>query len=166
MRLTRRDALASLAAAGVSTGCLAPEDAPDDVVDGMSDVAEAIYPTELEPTDEFFETYVVGRLEGRAGYLDGVRATLSDLDEASRELRGSEVSDLDPAEVSGLLRSLGADEADPVADGTLAERLRFYVVNELQYALYTTPVGGRLVGVENPIGHPGGLSSYQRGGRG
>lgn len=162
MELTRRDALAALAFAGVTTGCLEPEDAPRDVVDGLSQVAEAIYPSEVEATGEFVETYVVGRLEGREGYLDGVRTTLSDLDDASHELEDAELSDLSPDEISGLLRRLGADEADPVPDGTLAERLRFHVVNELQYALYTTPVGGRLVGIENPVGHPGGLSSYRR----
>ncbi len=164
MELTRRDALAALAFAGVTTGCLEPDDAPQDVVDGLSQVAEAIYPSEVEANGEFVETYVVGRLEGREGYLDGVRTTLSDLDDASQELEDSVLSHLSPDEISEQQRSYGSDEADPVADGTLPERLRFHVVNELQYALYTTPLGGRLVGIENPVGHPGGLSSYRRGG--
>lgn len=164
MRLTRRDALASLAFAGVTTGCLEPGDTPQDVVDDLSKVAEAIYPSEVEPSTEFLETYVVGRLEERDGYLDQLRTALSDLDEASRELEDAGLAELTPDERSELLRRLGADEADPVSGGTLAERLRLHVVNELQYALYTTPVGGRLVGIENPIGHPGGISSYRTGG--
>jgi hypothetical protein len=39
--------------------------------------------------------------------------------------------------------------------------VRYYVVNELLYALYTSPTGGELVGIENPQGHPGGHESYQ-----
>jgi len=39
---------------------------------------------------------------------------------------------------------------------TLAERVRYYVVNELLLALYASPTGGELVGLENPQGHPAG----------
>ena len=61
-----------------------------------------------------------------------------------------------------LLRGIGVETADPVPDGTLTERVRFYLVNDLLFAFYASPTGGRLVGIENPIGHPGGIESYQR----
>jgi hypothetical protein len=41
--------------------------------------------------------------------------------------------------------------------------VRYYVVNELLLALYASPTGGELVGIENPQGHPGGTASYQQG---
>jgi hypothetical protein len=60
---------------------------------------------------------------------------------------------------------MGADTADPDPDpdGTDAGRVRYYVVNELLYALYASPTGGELVGIENPRGYPGGTASYRRG---
>jgi len=73
------------------------------------------------------------------------------------------VGDLSVADRDSLLREVGADTAPPDPDGTNAERVRFYVVNELLYALYTSPTGGELVGIENPQGHPGGTDTYQRG---
>jgi hypothetical protein len=60
---------------------------------------------------------------------------------------------------------MGVHTADEDPDGTTAERIRFYVVNELLFALYASPAGGRLVGIENPQGHPGGAESYRRGPR-
>ena len=64
-----------------------------------------------------------------------------------------------------VLRQLGVHTADEDPDGTRAERIRYYVVNELLYALYASPTGGELVGIENPQGYPGGRASYQRGPR-
>jgi len=58
---------------------------------------------------------------------------------------------------------MSVDTADPVPDGDDVERVRYYVVNELLFALYSSPTGGELVGLENPRGNPGGLASYQRG---
>jgi len=55
--------------------------------------------------------------------------------------------------------------ADENPDGTAAERVRFFVVNELLLALYASPTGGELVGIENPQGYAGGAESYQRGPR-
>jgi len=41
-------------------------------------------------------------------------------------------------------------------------RVRYYLVNDLLFALYSSPTGGKLVGIENPQGHPGGTGSYQQ----
>jgi hypothetical protein len=58
---------------------------------------------------------------------------------------------------------MGADTVDPDPDGGDVARVRYYVVNELLFALYASPTGAELLGLENPQGHPGGLASYQRG---
>jgi hypothetical protein len=58
---------------------------------------------------------------------------------------------------------MGVDLVDPDPDGFSAERVRFYLVNELLYALYSSPTGGTLLGLENPQGYPGGSESYQQG---
>jgi hypothetical protein len=41
--------------------------------------------------------------------------------------------------------------------------VRHLVVNDLLYALYASPTGARLAGLENPPGHPGGIESYREG---
>jgi hypothetical protein len=61
------------------------------------------------------------------------------------------------------LREMGVHTAEPDPAGTTAERVRYYLVNEVLYALYASPKGGELVGIENPQGYPGGANSYQQG---
>ncbi|MFP4631879.1 MAG: gluconate 2-dehydrogenase subunit 3 family protein [Halobacteriota archaeon] len=163
MELRRRDALAALAAMGLA-GCLDTSDVEvdDSTVDGLTAVARTVYPDEVDVDRDFVETLVVGRSGARDGHQSAIRSAVDDLDEAARELEGSRLVELEADDVDGLLRRLGCETAEPKPDGSLAERLRFNLVNELLYAFYTSPVGGRLVGIENPIGHPGGLESYTR----
>jgi uncharacterized membrane protein YbhN (UPF0104 family) len=59
-----------------------------------------------------------------------------------------------------FLRSLGVDRAASRREGNRAEQIRFYLVNSLLYLLFTKPRGSRLVGIENPDGHPGGFAVY------
>jgi len=171
MELTRRDALVALGVAGTAAGGAytvsrldGDEEAPAEaVVERLSPVAEVVYPSEVGVTDDFLETYVVGRTEERDGYLDGVVEALDTLDAYTHGLRDEGFADAPQEKRDQLLRYMGVDEAEPEPDGTDAERVRYYVVNELQYALYTSPVGGKLVGIENPVGYPGGMDSYRRG---
>lgn len=171
MELTRRDALVALGIAGTAAGgayAVSRLDgdekaSAEHVVERLPPVAEVVYPSEVEPTREFLETYVVGRVEERDAYLGGVVEALDTLDGYTRELRDERFADAPLDERDQLLRYMGVDEAEPDPDGTDPERVRYYVVNELQYALYTTPVGGRLVGIENPVGYPGGTESYTKG---
>lgn len=167
MELTRRDALVSLGVAGAATGgaytiTRLDNDDAEDVVQRLSPVAEVVYPSEVEVTAEFLETYVVGRVKSRDGYIEGVVDALNTLDDYTRNLRDEDFSDASSDARNSLLRYMGVDEAEPNPEGTDPERVRYYLVNELQYVLYTTPVGGRLVGIENPVGHPGGLGTYRR----
>jgi hypothetical protein len=172
MDLSRRDALAALAATGVAgvAGAAALDDAdgtpvdPSDngAVDGLDTlvaVAETVYPSAATGVETFVETYADGLPDGRR---DDVLAVAADLDATARDWHDAPLVDLDRSTRDGLLRDLGVDVADPDPDGYLSERIRFHLVNELLYAFYASPAGGRLVGIENPIAYPGGTESYRR----
>ncbi|WP_135819599.1 gluconate 2-dehydrogenase subunit 3 family protein [Halostella litorea] len=177
--LTRRDALAALASGGVVVGAGAAglrrslADAPDDGVDLSAErerdllfaVAEVVYPSELDGVREFVETYVAGRADDRDGYRAATREALATIDERARTWRDAEFPALPPDERDAHLREMGLHSADADPDGYESARIRYYVVNELLYALYSSPTGGELVGIENPQGHPGGGDTYRRGPR-
>ncbi|WP_410764897.1 gluconate 2-dehydrogenase subunit 3 family protein [Haloferax sp. DFSO60] len=174
MRLTRRDALAVLAGLGIAGGGAAIVDTYDpptadaadgsqtvDVVETMVAAGQVVYPSGVEGIGEFVETYVVGRASDEKREL-GFTETVAELDAVARDWHGAPFVDLDVETRETLLQQLGTKTADPVPDGTLSERIRFHVVNELLYAFYSSPTGGELVGIENPIGYGGGTESYQR----
>ena len=173
MELTRRDAIAALAAAGITVGGGAAvlardgrdesdgdtssndDAATDGTVEGPIEeghlstlvaAASVLYPSEVDRTEAFVETFVRGRASEQPDHARGVAEAATYLDDYARAWRDR-----------GF--------ADPVPDGSDVERVRYYVVNELLYALYSSPTGGELVGIENPQGHPGGVESYRRGPR-
>ena len=184
MELTRRDAAAALAAIGATGGVAlgvrratddgggseggAPawdgEGAPGDeaVRTAMAALAEPLYPEAVSGIDAFVEAFLDGRLDGSA-HGEGIRSAVAEVESAARSWYGAPVAALSAADRDELLRELGADVAEESPDGTTAERVRYYVVNELLLALYSSPTGGELVGIENPQGYAGGAESYQRG---
>ena len=187
MELTRRDALAALSAAGATVGggvVAARFDPPraDDVAGDESDdddadaevslstdlldlldaVAAVVYPDGVDNRRAFVEEYVVGRVADRPAYREGLREAAAQLDAVGRDWYGAPYADLDAAVRDRILRELGVETADPDPEGPISDRIRLYVVNDLLFALYSSPTGGRLVGIENPIGHPGGIESYRR----
>ena len=187
MELTRRDALAALSAAGatVGGGVLAarfdPPRADDgsgadpagddagtevslstDLLDLLDAVAEVVYPDGVGERRAFVDSYVVGRVTDRPAYREGLREAAAQLDAVARDWHDAPYADLDVDTRDRILRNLGVETADPDPKGPLTDRIRFYVVNDLLFAFYSSPTGGRLVGIENPIGDPGGTESYQR----
>ena len=184
MELTRRDALAALAAVGATVGggvlagrydppradaasdagseSVAEPTLSTDLLDLLDAAAEVVYPSGVDGRRTFVETYVLGRTENRPAYREGLQEAAAQLDAVARDWRGQPYADLEAGVRDKLLRDLGVETSEPVADGTITERIRFYVVNDLLFAFYSSPAGGRLVGIENPIGHPGGIESYQR----
>ncbi|WP_435064372.1 gluconate 2-dehydrogenase subunit 3 family protein [Halobaculum sp. EA56] len=183
MQLSRRDALAALSAAGAGSlaGCGAPTASRDagasDGADGDTDgtpvgehelstlvaVAEAVYPSDVEGIPEFVRTYTGGRVDGGDAYARGVAEAVRELDEYAEEFYDERFAALSTETRAEALGYMSVDDVDPDPEGTDAERVRHYVVNELLYAFYTSPTGAGLAGLENPPGHPGGTESYRRG---
>lgn len=170
LRLTRRDALIALSALGA--GATITGTYRNRVAGGIDEermerrllaVAEAIYPPEVEVTDDFVSTYVTGRLHRREQYLQAQASALHDLDIHARRHAGRSFDSLSTNRRLDVLEQMGVHRSHPNPEGTREERIRYFVVNDLLYALFSTPVGGELVGCENPPGFPGGREAYQRG---
>ena len=171
MELTRRDARAALAALGASgptAGCVdrsatsEGDGEIEPVREALVATAEVLYPSELTGIGEFVETFTAGRLDD-GPHAEGVREAVDLLETRAQSWYDGSVAELSAADRDSLLRETGANTAEEQPDGTPAERIRYYVVNELLLALYSSPTGGELVGIENPQGHAGGIDSYQRG---
>ncbi|APW97623.1 hypothetical protein CHINAEXTREME_07485 [Halobiforma lacisalsi AJ5] len=179
MELTRRDAVAALAALGVGGAAVAGLDRSDWGASGDGDAraetvdadriretllaaAEVVYPREVTGIEEFVGTFLEGRLEDPT-HATALDETVAKVDELAEAWYGARFATLSTGGRESFLREVGADTADEDPDGTTAERVRYYVVNELLLALYASPTGGELVGIENPQGHPGGIDTYQRG---
>lgn len=175
LRLTRRDALAAIAAGGLVGGSLLASEAavgeldPDVEPNGerfddgeigmLVAVATAVYPTAVSVEPSFVETYTRPiSAERRAA----MRRAMSALDGHTRRLRGRPFTALSPSAREATLRDLGVDRVHPNPDGTDLERIRYHLVNTLLYALFSTPRGSELVGITNPKGHPGGYESLMR----
>lgn len=174
VKLTRRDAIAVLVASGIGASAVIASESVEETKSDRSElsdadvskivaVAEVVYPSAIEVTTEFVETYSLGRVQDRPEYLTGIISAASDLNTYTKRWYGVEFDDLSKLKRDRILREMGVDRAHPVPAGTVSERVRYYLVNDLLYALYSTPIGGELIGLENPPGHPGGLESYQRG---
>lgn len=167
--LTRRDAIAALGAAGIAVGAAAlgseileAEGFTERDLSTITAAAQVLYPTEVEGIGPFVEDYLAGRAADRPSHAAEVRAATRRLDAYAREWRDAPFADLAPDARADLMRSMGLDAAEPDPDGADPSRLRYYLVNELLFALYASPTGGELVGLENPQGHPGGTDSYRR----
>jgi len=185
--LTRRDALTALAATGVGAAGLSALALADDAdgdsegdsgddraddgeqplgrreVETVQAVARVVYPAEVSGVEGFVERYVLGRARDQPAHARGIAAAVAEVDEYARDWYDRGFLEMDRDDREEALREMGAPVADPDPEGSAVERVRFYLVNELLYALYTTPTGAELVGLENPQGYPGGTDSYQRG---
>jgi hypothetical protein len=178
VELSRRDALAALAVFGTGAGAGAAiwsagdrDDEPpaadgalnEHALETLIAIAEVVYPSEIRGVEAFVRAFSEGRVGKRPELAAGIRASVRELDTLGRDWHDGATAELEPETRERLLRELGADTAEGDPDGSPAERVRYFLVNELLYALYASPTGGELVGIENPQGYPGGLTSYQRG---
>ena len=170
MELTRRDALLALAGSGLVASAAVAEEAVAgrDATLSASDtdtilaLAEVLYPSSVDVTAEFVETYVLGRQAVDEAYVAGLSEALDVIRTTSRQETGRAFASLDESLRDDVLRRTGADRAHAAPDGTVAQRVRYFVVDELLYALYVTPKGAGLIGTENPKGYPGGTEIYQQ----
>jgi hypothetical protein len=168
MELTRRDALlgaiggssaVSLAVYELESGASAatdPASLSEDEVRTLVSVAETVYPSQVDPTGEFVRGYTTRLDDAR---VRATRRTIGDLDRAARRHFGTEYRNLSTGVGDRLLRRLGVDRVRSGPGGTLAERVRFHLVNSLLYVLMTSPRGTEPFDIENPVGHPGGFES-------
>ncbi|MFC7019290.1 MULTISPECIES: hypothetical protein [Haloarcula] len=179
--LSRRQLLAALGGAAVAAGGygygvrggagLTPGgggDASDSPaspahVETLTALAEAIYPPSMAVDESWIENRVFGRVEPQAGHFDQLVAAVEAVDTHARARFGGPVTALSPDHRRGVLHSLGATEVHPTADGTTAERVRFYLLGDLLYVLLTAPESSDLTGIANPPGHPGGTDVYTQG---
>lgn len=174
MELTRRDATIALAAVGISSLAIGTHQFRGDQASdsSMTDaeketihstliaIADVVYPTTVTGIPTFVATYLDGRLS-HVEHPQEMIATVNELNSLAMTWHDNTVPELSRGTREQLLRETGAAAAAENPTGTTAERIRYFVVNELLFALYASPTGGELVGIENPIGHPGGIQSYQ-----
>ncbi|WP_336337986.1 gluconate 2-dehydrogenase subunit 3 family protein [Haloarcula brevis] len=137
--------------------------ASEDHVATLTALASAVYPSTVSVDSSFIERHVFGRVEPEPGHFERLVAAIEAVDDHARARFGDGVTELSAGRRRQVLQSMGVTTVHPTADGTTAEQVRFYVVNDLLYALFTAPVGGELLGIDNPPGHPGGREAYQRG---
>jgi hypothetical protein len=171
--LSRRDAMAALVAGGIGIGgpALALSERTSE---GLNDrnaqsvalseddratlvaLTDVLYPSAVTAGDSFVQTYVGNLPEERQA---AISESIDDLDDAARRYTGSEFATLSVGERDAVLRRMGVDTANSDPSGTPPQRILYHLVNSLLYALYTSPTGSRVAGIENPIGHPGGYES-------
>lgn len=187
MELSRRDAIAALAAAGIGLGGAAayasdsvpdpgsPADAAsngepspgasgsDELLATLVSLAEVLYPSAVSGTGEFVETYATGRFEDDGARRERVSEAAATLDARANKQYGADFRTLSADERDDVLREMNQSYTDADPDGDELQRVRYYLVDELLYALFSSPKGGRLAGSENPAGYPGGLEAYQQG---
>lgn len=172
MKLTRRDALIALGGAVGVGGVMAVDSRPPDTTkkenqteltsDGVKSLvaaADVVYPSEVEGIDEFVSEYVTGLPRYRQSAIE---ATIDELNRYSREIRGRDFREMTPQARESVLKQLGVHQSGSDPEGDLPERVRYDIVNQVLFGLFSSPKGGRLVGITNPVGYPGGYQSYQR----
>jgi len=173
MRLTRRETLATVLLGGLGTGAglqvlaevpeAGREPDGDRIVtdyqrETLSAVAEAIYPSALTDPGVLAERYLAYQPLDR---LQAIRDAILDLDQAAQRRYDAPFATLTTGERETLLREMGVDRVAAARDGTVSARIRYFLVDGLLFALVTNPEGSQLVGVDNPVGFPGG---YEYGG--
>lgn len=170
MQLTRRDAVLSAAAGLVSgTGLAAfhsaqtspsrnaeddgTEPIAEDTVATLVSLADVVYPSSVETTPEFVNTYVQHLEQTR---IEQIRTATADLNATARAVTGRRFEALSEPQREGVLRELGVGNVTPRQHGTVSSRVRYHLINGLLLALFTAPKGGQLFGIDNPLGYPGG----------
>lgn len=165
MDLTRREAVVGLVGCslGVEFVGFTTDGEPDSLISTLRAAAEVVAPQTVEVDDVFVSQYVLERARVDPDYRRHISEAVSQLDTQARRKYQRRFAALDPPKRRRVFRSLGVHVSNPHPDGMLSQRIRYYIVNDLQYALYTHTLGGKAVGVENPPGYPGGTEAYRRG---
>lgn len=141
---------------GSTTGSSELDDA---TVATMVALAAVIYPRTVSVEHSFVRNYVtVLGPEHRTRIQRAAR----ELDLAARSMMSTGFSSLSVERRAAVLRNLGASSVQPRPTGTVAVRVRYYLVNGLLVALFTSPKGTTLFGIDNPPGYPGGYPGQEQ----
>lgn len=167
MKLTRRQTFLGLLGASSAAGLGAYEliDVPRssrstvsrDELETLLTVADVVFPADPRPLEPVIASYVDRLGDGRTRALV---ATVAELDQAAYAQFGIPVRSLSRGECERLFEVLGVTRVQPRPEGTVPERIRFHLVNAVLYSILTHPEGTGPFGITNPVGHPGGFSSF------
>jgi hypothetical protein len=146
-----------------ATATDAPTDAPTETpadeassMDTMVALAEVLYPSEVEPTESFVQTYLYGRVYAEEAYAGEVDSGIETLNGLANDEAGDDFHALSTDERVSVIENTDLRTGDSVHDGSDVERVNYHLVDELLFAFYSSPVGGEMVGTQNPRGFPGG----------
>jgi hypothetical protein len=169
MQLTRRDAIGALGTAGIVSlaGCsslFGSETAENAGLRTLVALGAVLYPSDVEVTEEFVETYMYGRINDQESYEERLASGVETLDSEARNANGAPFRELSEAERLGLIEDTALRSGDSAPEGTAIERVNYHLVDELLFAFYASPRGGELIGNTNPRGWPGGFGYVPNGG--
>lgn len=166
MELTRDDAMAALWASGVEPGAVdtTDNDSCDVPTRTMVSLAETLYPSVVEVTADFVETYLLGRVAAddtdRERLVEGAEI----LNYWAGLAFGRPFPRLDRSERARLLdEDMGVGLEDPVPDGSEIERLRFHTVDEIVFAFYASPTGKTFASQETALVGTSARETYRPG---
>ena len=162
MELTRRDAVTALTAAGITAtaGCsgLAGDTAGDaEPMDTLVGLADVLYPSDIEPTAEFIETFMYGRITDEESYREELTAGIETLNRLASDEQGGAFHTLSADQRRSVIENTDLRSGPSEPDGSDVARANYYLLDELLFAFYSSPTGGELIGNMNPRGFPGGF---------
>lgn len=172
MKLTRRDALGALGAAGITStaGCSSLVGSGTDGANGGGTVSgetepieallaltEVLYPSDVEVKEEFIDTYMFGRIHDEEELRAQLQAGVETLDSLAKDEHGAPFGVLDTEQRVSVIQATDLRTGASDHEGTDVERTNYYLIDELLFAFYGSPKGGELVGNTNPPGWPGGF---------
>ncbi|TQQ83590.1 gluconate 2-dehydrogenase subunit 3 family protein [Halonotius terrestris] len=162
MELTRRDAVTALTAAGITTtaGCagLTGETGSDaEPMEVLVSLADVLYPSDIEPTPEFIETFMYGRITDEESYREELTAGIETLNQLAADEQGGAFHTLSADQRRSVIENTDLRTGPSEPDGSDVARVNYYLLDELLFAFYSSPTGGELIGNTNPRGFPGGF---------
>lgn len=162
MELTRRDAVTALTAAGITTtaGCagLTGETGSDaEPMEVLVSLADVLYPSDIEPTPEFIETFMYGRITDEESYREELTAGIETLNQLAADEQGGAFHTLSADQRRSVIENTELRSGPSEPDGSDVARVNYYLLDELLFAFYSSPTGGELIGNTNPRGFPGGF---------
>ena len=147
-----------LAGLGIAISEHQPRDPTPESINAaqLATVATTLYPSDIADPEPIVNSYITSLPDSR---IDAIATTIADLDTLATQHFGRSLDSLSTREVDALLRTIGAHRAQPVATGSVSERVRYHLINGLLISLFSQPAGSTLIDIGNPRGYPGGYAT-------